>query len=229
MNCKFRAFRATDDTEACKIYSEGHDAVLKEYSVPDVNLKDKTWMKNPNVYCIVAESVSENKIIGGVRIQVSDGSHLLPIEMAIGRMNKMITNVIQDLRHNGGVAEVTALWHSKRVAGIGMSTLLLRAAVSVFAQLKIKTLMTLSSDYTLDKFYYAGFRELEQLTGQSNYPYPTELYSAKVLGIVDLENLKSAEADDRKRIQSLRNSPKQNFIEFEKEQGIKAEYDLLIK
>ncbi|MDI1356568.1 MAG: hypothetical protein PSX36_16740 [bacterium] len=228
MNCKFRVFRVTNDRESCKMFKEGYENVLKEYELSQHSLDNMVWMQNPNVYCVVAELPAENKMIGGVRLQVSDNLHPLNLEMAVGKMNKMISKMVDHYRNTGGVAEVDALWHSKRMGGSGISILLLRSAVSLFEQLKVNTLLALCADYSLDKYYEAGFREPAALVGQCNYPYPTQYYSAKLVGVENPEILRDAETLNRERIRSLWNYPKQSTVELAGDRELEVTYDLLI-
>lgn len=228
MHLRFKAFRAINDYETCKRFMEGHQNVLKDYGITNITSNNDSWMFNPNMYCVVAIKADDDQVVGGVRIQISDEKTSLPVELAIGKMDSRIHTIVRNFRENGGVGELCALWNAKVVAGMGISILLTRAGISVTNQFDIKTLMGICADYTLKMFQKVGFQVDYTLGMNGEFAYPNEDYTARVLGIMNAESLENAESYDKERMQSLRNTPVQEFLEKENQKEIQIDYNLVI-
>jgi len=228
MQLHFRAYKAINELDTCLKFIEEHRNVLRDYNISNITTNTEEWMHNPNVYCVIAQDLSNNKIVGGLRIHISDGSSALPVELAIGRMDQRIHSVVENFRKNGGVAELCALWNAKAIAGAGVSTLLVRAGIAVSNQLEIQTLMCICADYTLNMFQNAGFIADHSLGLNGGFPYPNANYTARVLGIMNPHSLESANAFDRERMESLRSFPVQRFAEQGTNQKIDVYYNLVI-
>ncbi len=227
MKLIFNAFRAIDNIRKCEFFRDGHVAVLKDYGITNITTNNDEWMQNPFMYCVVAEL--NNEIVGGIRIQISDNQHLLPVEAAISKMDSGIHQIVEKYRADGGVGELCALWNAKTVAGIGISVLLTRAGISIINQLNFKTLMGICANYTLKMFQNAGFTEDRSLGNNGEFPYPNAEYIAWVLGIMNAETLDTANPFDKERMESLRTNPTQTFIEEGTKQKIEIQYNLLIQ
>ena len=223
----FRAFRAINEPETCQIYLEGHVNVLKDYGITNVTSNNNEWMHNPNIYCVVAESLPNNEIVGGIRIQLSDENNLLPVEKAIGEMDPRIFDIVKDYRNNGGVGELSGLWNAKKVSGIGLSLLLTRASISTANQLNFTTMIGICAEYTLSMFRRVGFVVNNNLGLQGEFPYPNANYIARVLGIMNASTLETAEEIDKMRMRSLRENPVQTTLEQGAKDPIEIEYNLI--
>lgn len=226
---RFRAFRAIDDLDACKKYREGHIKVLMDYGITNITSNTDVWMFNPNIYCVVAEDIETGELYGGIRIQISDENNLLPVETAIGKMDPNIYQIVKEYRLNGGAGELCALWNAKKVAGIGISILLTRAAISITNQLAFKTLMGICAEYTLAMFRRVGFVVNQNLGTNGEFPYPNENYIARVLGIMNAETLETAQDYDKERMKSLRDNRTQSFTENEGKGDVEIHYDLTLR
>lgn len=228
MHLTFRAFRAINEIDTCLKFVEEHRNVLRDYGIANVTTNTDQWMHNSNIYCITAESVTDKKIVGGIRLQLSDIQYKLPVELAIGEMDSNIYNIIENYRDNGGIAEICALWNAKAVAGQGVSLLLVRAAVALANQLKTVTLVCICADYTLKMFQQVGFVVNNSLGLQGEFPYPNATYTARVLGLLNVITFDNANECDRQRIQSLCDHPNQQIIEKGTYQDIMVDYNLII-
>ncbi|MEO8151098.1 MAG: hypothetical protein ABI723_25925 [Bacteroidia bacterium] len=224
----FRAFRAIEDPELSQRFLDGHVSVLKDYGITNITSNNSEWMKWKCVYGIVAEK-EDGTIIGGIRIQLADGMHLLPVEKAIGHMDPNIHNIVNKYIDEG-VGELCALWNAKEVAGLGLSLLLTRAGISMVNQVSCKTLMGICADYTMKMFRKVGFVVDNSLGENGEFVYPNKNYVARVLGILNASDLSTAEAIDQQRMESLRNDPGQRFTESGPD-GIEIDinYSLFIK
>lgn len=227
MHLRFIAFRAINEPELCERFKEGHRNVLLDYGIANITTNTNEWNKNPNMYCIVAINNEDERLVGGIRIQISDEDNYLPVEAAIGKMDARIHNIVTNFRNNGGVGELCALWNAKSVAGIGISILLTRAGISVTNQLSIKTLMGICADYTLKMFQQVGFVVENNLGNNGEFPYPNPSYTARVLGIMNAASLETAAVYDKERMSALRENPIQSCLEKEKAE-VTVDYNLII-
>ena len=228
MQINIRAFRAINEYETCLKYMTNHVNVLKDYGITNVTSSNDEWIKNPNMYCVIAETVNENEMIGGIRVQVSDSKNMLPVETAIGKMDNRIYEMVKNYRIHGGVGELCGLWNAKIIAGYGISVLLVRAGISITNQLKFKTMVGICAEYSLQMFQNVGFVINKSLGIDGDFPYPNDTYKANVVGILNAETLKTASYYDKMRIDSLRDNPNQIFIEKGPKREIEINYNLVI-
>ncbi len=225
---KFRAFRAINEPETCSIFLAGHIKVLEDWGIENITSNNFEWMDNPGTYCIVAELKSTNQIIAGIRVQVGNGTHPLPVVGAVGKYDKRIVELIEVLLEDGGVGELCGLWTSKQTSGLGLGLLLSRAGVAIVSQLKFNTMVGICAGYSLSMFKQVGFVVNEALGKEGDFNYPNEKYIANVVGVLNAQNLWTAKAFDRQRILDLRKNPRQIYKEQGKNQLIEIEYDLVI-
>lgn len=211
MKFRFRAFKAKDNPELCKKYLDGHVQVLKAYGITNITTNNADWMEWDSVYCVIAEA-EDGTVVGGVRTQVADGIHPLPVERAIGKMDPRIHDIVRSYQDKG-VGELCALWNAKEVAGMGLSIMIVRAGISTLNQIKCNTLMGICADYTLKMFRKVGFVVDNSLGNGGEFVYPNENYIARVLGILDATDLATAEEFDREKMLDLRRNPVQTCIE----------------
>lgn len=229
MKVKFVGYRAIDSIENCQRFKNGHEKVLSDYGITNITTNTFEWMKDPNVYVVMAISEEDNEVVGGIRIHISSESTTLPVESAVGHMDPNIYNIVKNFRENGGVAELCALWNAKRVAGKGVSTLLTRASIAATVQLSFQTLMGICADYTMDMFNKVGFRVNPKLGNSGEFKYPNENYIARVLGIMNAITLDTAHPYDKERMISLRENLEQSCEENERKGIIEADYNLNFK
>lgn len=213
MYLRFKAFRAIDDLNTCLKFVEGHRNVLKDYGITNITTNSEEWMGQPDIYCLVAEESRTGEIIGGARLHLSTLGRPLPVELAVGRMDESIFSLVNHSRVNGGIGEFCALWNAKRVAGAGISLLLVRAGVALAWQLNIRSLISICAEYTLRLFQRTGFVINERLGDGGVFPYPNETYKARVMQLADTSTLGDATGADRERIMALRANLQQEAVE----------------
>jgi hypothetical protein len=228
MKLKFRAFKASENLELCEKFLLGHKQVLVNYGITNITTNNEDWMRWDSVYCVIAEK-EDGTIVAGIRTHIADGINPLPVEKAIGKIDPKIHDIIK-LYYQAGVGELCALWNAKEVAGMGLSIMLVRAGISIANQIKCNTLMGIGADYTLKMFNKVGFVVNTKLGNKGEFIYPNENYIARVLGILNANNLSTAEKFDREKMLDLRKNPNQKCNEIgPKGINIEIEYLLLIK
>ncbi len=222
----FRSFTAINDPETCEKYLEEHVQVLKDYGITNITTNNRDWMSLPNVHGIVAET-EDGKVVGGVRVHIADGVHLLPVESAVGYMDPRVALVINEYAEQG-TGELCGLWNAKSVAGIGISILLVRAGIAIVNQVRLASLFTICADYTLPMVRKVGFIVEDTLGNGGEFVYPNENYIARVLRKMNAETLETAEEFDRNRIFDLRHNPIQQTVETGPKGEIEINYQLVI-
>jgi hypothetical protein len=223
---RIRTFCPVDEEAVCLEYIEGHRMVLEDYGILNVTSYNKDWISNPHAYGVIAEV--DGMLVGGIRVEVADGIHRLPVETAVGKIDPKVFDLVRKHRLNGGTGELCGLWNSKKVAGQGISVLLVRAAISVINQLKFRTLLGICAEYSLPMFSRVGFIIDTSLGDHGNFEYPTSEYQANVVGILNAENLSTSTPFDRERMLYLRANPKMLITETGPKGEIVIDYNLLI-
>lgn len=211
---RIRAFRATEDPETCLKFIQGHRRVLEIYGISNITTNTNNWMYNPSIFVIVVETMDGEKLFGGARVQAADGIHPLPVEDAIGKMDPKIHS---EVRHYAqfGAAELSGLWNSKEVAGLGIGSLFpSRVAVALTASLGIQVMFSLCSPATVRFQKWMGGRELETVGNKGTFYYPKLDLIATVLYSDDMLNLTKALPSERERALYIRKYP--NHVAREK-------------
>jgi hypothetical protein len=224
---KMRAYRAVDEIETCKEYIKGHVKVLLDFGISNITSNNNTWMENPNIYCVIARDDS-GEMVGGIRVQVADGVHPLPVEKAVGDIDNNVCKFVRELAINGGVGELSGLWNSRKVKGIGVSLLLVRAGISMINQFNIKMLTGICAGYSLPMFTKVGFVINKDLGSNGEFVYPNENYIARVVGILNIITLETASPIEREKILSLRETPRQRRVEEGPKGELTIEYEMII-
>ncbi len=230
---RLKAFRTTQNQEACERFAHGHEQILRDFGVEKVTSADRSWMFNPDVYVITVENESGSKIYGGSRIHVATDNQKLPVQDAIGEMDSGIHDMVkQDAK--AGAGEMCALWNAKEIRGSGVSVVLTKASVAkagveIANLLKIKTLWVLCAPYTVGMVERAGFKVVKSLGKDGQFPYPRPDLPATILRLDDTDALKTADEENKSAIFDLRKTPVQNKVEFGPNGEIIVDYDLYIE
>lgn len=224
-----KAFRATDNLEACQKFVEGHTRVLKIFGITMITSANVEWFQDPNTYVIIVESEDGEKVYGGARVQVASNVIRLPIETAVHEMDPAVNEIVAE-HAKEGTAEFCGLWNSRAVAGYGIGSMYLgRAAVAITEQLKLKTLFGLCAPATVRNSARVGFELATFLGNNGTFYYPKEDLIATAVCINDLHNLPTAEPAERDIIFNLRNNLVQEKLEpGPKGRVLKVKYQLQI-
>lgn len=223
------AFRAIDEVEFCREYIKGHIKVLMDYGITSITSNNSEWIENPNMYCVMAIDTKTNEMVGGIRIQIANGIFPLPVEKAIGNMDARIYDIVKNYAYNGGIGELSGLWVSNKLKGVGMGPYLVRSIISSANQLNFITLIGICGENTLPMFKNVGFLIDRSLGKNGGFPYPTEDLTAHVVGILNAVTLESASSFDKEIMTSLRENPIMNRIESNKNFISEISYNLWYK
>ena len=96
MKVRVRIVRAIDDVDATEKYIFGHHKVLESYGITKVTSADRSWALNPHVYLILFESMDDQRILGGGRIQLRTNNFPLPFELAIKEIDPKIETYLEE-------------------------------------------------------------------------------------------------------------------------------------
>lgn len=223
---KVRLFRAIDDLESCKRFSEGHAQILKEFGVSKVTSANNDWFYNPGVYVLDVFFDDEPEPVAGVRIHIAN-ENPMPMQKAIEMVDTRINDLVDLLKTKGHVAELCGLWNAKKMAGQGIASyILMRAGISVAPLLNIKTMMALCAQHTYQISIDKGF-ETEISVGNSGaFNYPKLDLVATAIVIKDVINLPLAKFDERILIEELRINPNLQRFEHTSKIDLNVQYDL---
>jgi hypothetical protein len=228
---RIRAFRATEDPEACLKFINGHRRVLSIYGIENITTNTEEWMYNRSIFVIVVESLDGEKIYGGARVQAADGIHPLPIEEATGKMDSKIYDLVKQYAQFG-TGELSGLWNSKEVAGLGVGSLFpSRVAVVIAAQMGLTTMFSLCSPTTVRFNQWIGSNVLSCVGDNGTFYYPKLDLLATAVFLDDVDNLKNAHGRERDKMLFLRKNLKcivQEKSPFKNLQ-INVHYDLEVK
>lgn len=229
---RIRIYKATDNLDACQRFAFGHEQVLASYGIKKVTSSDTKWFNDNDVYMVMVESVSGDKIFGGARLHLKNNSFKLPLEKAIEKMDPRI-NALVVSKDDYKTVELCGLWNTKSMSGSGLSAILIRVGVAkaglfAYNEFNMKYLFTLSSPWTINMVKNLGF-EIETSIGKNGgFNYPTPEFKAYVLKLKDISTLKKAKDNERKDIFNLRENPVQRRTENGPKGKIEIEYNLLV-
>ncbi len=202
--------------------------VLQIYGITQITTARTDWMHNPNIYVILVESEDKQKAYAGSRIQIAGNGVPLPIEEAIGKMDKNIYSMVEEYTPLGA-GEFCGLWNSREVAGMGIGSIFLgRTSVALASILNINKLFGLCAPTTYANSVKIGYETITSLGMEGQFYYPKEDLLATSLIIHDTVNLPKAFIEDRDYIFSLRENPHQVRREKYKLGEIDIEFDLRI-
>ena len=201
---RIRAFRATDDKETCLKFLQGHKKVLAIFGIENITTNVDSWILNPSIFVIVVEPMNGEKLYGGVRLQCVDGVTPLPIEDAVGKMDPKIHKVVRESGMTGA-AEVSGLWNSKEVAGLGIGSFVpTRCTMVIAEQLGINNFFGLCAPATVRFNQWLGSDILTEVGNNGTFYYPKLDLLATAVIHRDLPNLENAHLREKEKILALR-------------------------
>jgi len=225
---RLRAFRATDDPETCARFVEGHTHVLTSIGVTKVTSSKNEWTNNPAAFVMIVESLDGKKVYGGVRLHVSGGSELLPIEQATGLLDPGVFDLVWKYAREG-TGELCGLWNSREIAGYGVGSIFLsRACVAIATQVGLQSMFALGAPYTVKMAENIGYTIEESIGNRGTFYYPKLDLLATTLILKDVKTLNKATEEDRGAIFKLREHLNQVRVEKLRNKEISIHYQIEI-
>ncbi|HWZ15623.1 MAG TPA: hypothetical protein VNW95_10330 [Mucilaginibacter sp.] len=225
---RLRAFRAIDDPATCEQFIEGHTHVLTSIGVTKVTSSKNEWTTNPASFVIVVESLDGEKIYGGSRVHVAGGDHPLPIEQATGALDPKIFPLVSGYA-GLGTGEICGLWNSREIAGYGIGSIFLtRASVAISTQIGLKSLFALCAPYTVNMAKLVGYNIETSIGNNGTFYYPKLDLLATAMILKDVDELTSAESNERMAIFKLRKELNVVKLEQLRKKNIEIHYEIAI-
>ncbi len=201
---QIRAFRSIDDPESCSKYIEGHIKVLENIGVKKITSVNNDWKDNPSSYTIIVESLDNEKVYGGARLQLADGFIPLPLELATGYLDNRVYEIVERLRPQG-TSELCGLWNSIEIAGLGIGAFFMtKAGVVIAEQLNIKTIFALCAPVTVRFANKVGCILCKEVGNNGTFYYPKLDLIATVVLLNDTVTLLDADSAVRDSVFYLR-------------------------
>jgi hypothetical protein len=225
---RLRAFRAIDDPDACRLFLEGHAAVLTSIGITKVTSSKNDWVNNPAVFVIVVESLDGKVVFGGARVHAYGGTQPLPIEEATGSLDPSIFSLVKRFAEEG-TGEICGLWNSQEFSGYGIgSPLLIRTGIAITSQIGLKTLFALCAPYTVKPVVNCGMELEDSIGNKGTFYYPKLDLLATTMVLRDVDTLSKAQEQDRDAVLGIRNNLNIQKHEVLKEKDIIIHYSLEI-
>lgn len=226
---RLRAFRAIDEEKSCIEFAEGHKNVLEGFNLGNITTNNVSWAYNPNVYVIMAYDTMTKDLLGGIRVQIADGVHPLPVEDAVSSFDPKIHEMVNHYALSGGTSELCGLWNSRSKApNIGITINLVLAGMAICNQLPITSIFTIVASYTLKIARQMGYRIETSLGNNGEFIYPNSNYVARVLSMNPI-TLEHTFGMYRAKILDLRSDPNLKRIDRIREsQEVSYIHDLVL-
>ncbi|WP_291725176.1 hypothetical protein [Bernardetia sp.] len=232
MNIRIRVLHAIDYPEIAKEFQRKHTAVLEEFGVKGVGSVSNKWWEYAGSYMFIAEDIETGEMGAGMRLDVIDPTHDIPMEEAIERFSPNFRTIIH--KYDNVLAESCGLWVDKKFSERKLPKNLMRAAIAISSKLRIYHLVSLPHECTLPMTQALGYTIVDQdgLGDHGTYNYPpkpntdNECYKSTLVELLDTVNLPSMSEKERDLTFWLRNHPTQSINEEIKGRVTKLSYDL---
>ena len=220
--------RASDDYRMCENFVLGHRQLL---SVNDVDLGpfDTSWFSSTNVYLLVVRRAGLDEILGGAKLVIYDNKGNLPLLKLLNDDYPELVDYLNEYNDNG-LVEISGLWNSRSVAGLGLgSEQLIRTSIAICGLLDIATVVTFCSPFVTRFAELYGFSPLSKFGTNGSIPFPDNRWMSTINILSDPHVMSNADDSERKIIFNLREVPNQTrkFNSRGKEITIKFELKLL--
>jgi len=226
---QIRTFKAPDDPEACEKFIVGHRKLLEIFGISKITSNRQDWVEDNNTIVILVEDKDTRTVYGGARLQIATGEYMLPIEIALGKYDAKIFQMVKEDQINGGTCELCGLWNSREVAGMGIgSYILARVGAVVSTQLPVKSIFVLCAPITVRMGKRVGAVVESDLGNRGLFYYPKDDLIATAMRLRDIRDLSHADETEQRKIMSLREQPHQLRDERGPKGTFKVEYNLLI-
>ena len=219
--------RASDNNSLCENFVNGHRLLL---AVNDVDLGpiDNSWFDSPDVYLLVVRRAGAVEILGGAKLVVFDNIGNLPLLKLLTEDYPELIHQLKDYSENG-LIEISGLWNSRSVAGLGLgSEQLIRTSIAICGLLDVANVVTFCSPFVTRFAELYGFSPLSKFGQNGSIPFPDNRWMSTINILSDPHVMSKADEIERQIIFDLREQPNQTrkFNSRGKELIIKFELEL---
>jgi len=226
---QIRTFRAPDDYEACEKFIIGHKKLLEIFGITKITSNRQDWIDDYDTTVILVEDKETKVVYGGARLQVVSGKYPLPIEIALGKYDNGIYEMVQEDHLSGGTCELCGLWNSREVAGMGIGSYILsRVGAAIAVQLPVKSIFVLCAPITVRMGKRVGAVVEDSLGNDGLFYYPKDDLIATAMRLRNIHDLSHADTSEQEKILSLRENPHQFIMERGPKGTFEVEYNLKI-
>lgn len=224
---QIRIFRAPEDRDACDKFILGHKKILEIFGITKITSNREDWVDDEHTIVILVENKKTKAVYGGARLQMVSNKFQLPIEIALGRSDPKIYDMVKQDHELGGTSELCGLWNSREVAGMGIGSFILsRVGAAIAVQLPIKSIFVLCAPITVRMGQRVGAVIEKTLGDNGLFRYPKDDLIATTMRLRNIYDLQYADPVEREKILSLRNNPHQLQLEKGPKGIFEVEYNL---
>lgn len=219
--------RAADDYLLCENFVQGHRQLLAMNDV-DLGPIDTSWFNSEDVFLLVVRRAYDKEILGGAKLVIFDGRNNLPLLKLLNDDYPELFGFLSDYAEKG-LVEISGLWNSRSVAGLGLgSEQLIRTSIAICGLLNIETVVTFCSPFVTRFAELYGFTPLSQFGENGSIPFPDNRWMSTINILTDPRIMSKADSAEKSIIFALRGNPIQmkKFISRGKEINIKFELKL---
>ena len=217
--------RACDDYSLCENFVRGHRQLL---AVNDVDLGpvDSSWFNSPDEYLLVVRRSGDTEILGGAKLVIYDGGNNLPLLKLLSDDYPELKTLIQEYGSRG-LVEISGLWNSRSVAGLGLgSEQLIRTSIAICGLLDIQTVVTFCSPFVTRFAELYGFVPLAKFGDNGSIPFPDNRWMSTINILEDPHEMSKANAGEKDVILELRGVPDQTRVFHSRGKSITIKFEL---
>lgn len=227
LDVKISLYRAKDHPGVCEKFSIGHRALLEINDV-DLGPIDKSWYHSEFVYLLVVESAINGEILGGSKLVIYNGKDNLPLQNLLIDDYPELNSLLSKF-YSRGLVEISGLWNSRAVAGLGLgSEHLIRTSIAVCSFLPVATVITFCSPFVTRFASLYGFKPLDSFGINGSIPFPDERWMSTINYLDDINGMQSADAKERARIEELRRIPSSVQEYNDRGKSLRIQYSLAL-
>ncbi|WP_027002699.1 hypothetical protein [Hugenholtzia roseola] len=222
---RLRVYHTADYQEIAQKYYQAQLEVLKEFGVNGISSIKNKWWENPTSYMLVIEDAETGELGAGMRLDVVDPSHPIPLEEALKQLSPDIVPRVHKYNHILG--EACGAWVKKEFSERGLPKLLMRSLIAFSVKVRVQVIVALANQYTKRMTEELGFTSIPNLGSNAAFCYPDTRYLSTAVEIEDTLHLPTLPATERELVNQLRKQPLQTFYEtYRGSEVISIECDL---
>jgi len=175
------ALRPSSHPELADAVEAQHREALRRHGVAGMVSMTSPLRAMSATWLLVAEAPGDG-CMGGVRVDLRDGAHALPLERALAPFGR---EQLARLRRSfvGRVGELAGLWVREDARKLGLAGALISAGVAAARRAGLTRLFAFPPRHTRAFFDATGFRVLRALGDEGEFLYPNEHYRSYAMDL----------------------------------------------